>query len=290
MKRQFYTKREDGTASPYRNIEYLPAFFFIPKELLDRCPSDLRNLSRVPWEYFTNRKLIQLVESDLFLELIIDAYAYMAWRYLDISPFMEIYSGDDPIWRLAHNPHYWIDTLEKFGILPTLEEMIPNEGLMLYPRPYATLEQVSAILERAIPLAVRRFNLQPIIDAVREYRCFEDFDYRKSRQKTDFRRKWFHTRTKNPLMSLESFQEDHLKSREDTPDWRNPILEREGDIHVQQFLEQLSPRDRDILELRMDDYTLKEIAEELGYANHSGVHKRLCKIREEYIKFAGQLP
>ena len=70
MKRQFYTKREDGTASPYRNIEYLPAFFFIPKELLDRCPSDLRNLSRVPWEYFTNRKLIQLVESDLFLELI----------------------------------------------------------------------------------------------------------------------------------------------------------------------------------------------------------------------------
>ena len=81
-------------------------------------------------------------------------------------------------------------------------------------------------------------------------------------------------------MSLESFQEDHLKSREDTPDWRNPILEREGDIHVQQFLEQLSPRDRDILELRMDDYMLKEIAEELGYANHSAMDKRYARPEE----------
>ena len=37
--------------------------------------------------------------------------------------------------------------------------------------------------------------------------CAKDFDFRKSNQKTDFIRQWYHTRTKHPMISLEEFQE-----------------------------------------------------------------------------------
>ena len=46
---------------------------------------------------------------------------------------------------------------------------------------------------------------QYCIDTAKEFRCFEDFDYRNSRQKIDFYRKWYHTRAKN--VTVESLEE-----------------------------------------------------------------------------------
>lgn len=42
-----------------------------------------------------------------------------------------------------------------------------------------------------------------------------------------------------------------------------------------------------ILELRMSGDTLEEIAENLGYKNHSGVLKRIRKIGQAYEAYAG---
>ena len=41
-----------------------------------------------------------------------------------------------------------------------------------------------------------------------------------------------------------------------------------------------------ILELRMSGDTLEEIAEKLGYKNHSGVLKRIRKIGQAYEAYA----
>ena len=49
----------------------------------------------------------------------------------------------------------------------------------------------------------------------------------------------------------------------------------------------LTDKDRRILELRMQGATLEEIAEQLGYADHSGVLKRIRKIGQAYEKYAG---
>ena len=51
-------------------------------------------------------------------------------------------------------------------------------------------------------------------------------------------------------------------------------------------METLSEKDKVILKMRMDGYTLEEIADELGYANHSGVLKRIRKIGQAYEKYA----
>lgn len=56
---------------------------------------------------------------------------------------------------------------------------------------------------------------------------------------------------------------------------------------VDQFKATLSEKDMQILELRMNGDTLEEIAEKLGYKNHSGVLKRIRKIGQAYEAYTG---
>lgn len=78
-----------------------------------------------------------------------------------------------------------------------------------------------------------------------EYRCFEDFDYRKSRQKIDFYRKWYHTRAKISVESLDELKEKYAENT-DGMEWDIPddnvnvesmVLEP---IAVSKFLDTLS--------------------------------------------------
>jgi len=59
-------------------------------------------------------------------------------------------------------------------------------------------------------------------------------------------------------------------------------------LYVEQFLDSLPPKDREMLELRMDGKMLEKIAKEFGYSNHSGVLKRLRKIGEAYKEYAAK--
>ena len=49
--------------------------------------------------------------------------------------------------------------------------------------------------------------------------------------------------------------------------------------------ENLTDYDREILQLRMQGYTEKEIAEKVGYKTASAVHKRIAKIANIYEDF-----
>ena len=55
---------------------------------------------------------------------------------------------------------------------------------------------------------------------------------------------------------------------------------------AERFLAELPEKDRQILQLRLEGFTLEEIAERLGYKNHSGVLKRIRKIGEAYQQYA----
>ena len=56
---------------------------------------------------------------------------------------------------------------------------------------------------------------------------------------------------------------------------------------MEQFNATPSAKDMQILELRMNGDTLEEIAEKLGYKNHSGVLKRIRKIGQAYEAYTG---
>lgn len=115
--------RKDGPPTPFRNAEYIPFYYFIPKSILSRCGAELNAIPRNPQELFHNRAACEFVESDLFRLLIIDATAFMVWPYMGFGEYMEIYSGYDPAWRFAHCPDYWIQELTDEGILASAGEL-----------------------------------------------------------------------------------------------------------------------------------------------------------------------
>lgn len=40
-------KRRNGKITPFRNADFIPAFYFIPKSILDRCGSELNSIQKI---------------------------------------------------------------------------------------------------------------------------------------------------------------------------------------------------------------------------------------------------
>ena len=282
-------KRLDGTQTPYKNSEFIPAYLFLPATILEQCPKELR-LPRTVRSYFHDRNVISVVESDLFTELIVDGFAFLVWPYLGVPGYMENYSGFDPVYIMAHSPAFWVQELTDEGVIPTVETLMlyGQNDTMACPSEW----EVSMYLEQTVPIAMGKNRLDDVVSMVRELRCPEDYDDRRSNAKTDFFRRWYHTRTKHAEFSLDAWNEARWKQYEtqgiDIPDTTEDM---EGEVIAQvdakRFLAQLTEKDKQILRLRLEGRTLENIAEQLGYRNHSGVLKRIQKIGEAYQRYAG---
>ena len=121
-------KRRNGETTPFRNAEFIPAYYFIPKTVLEKCGAELNSIPRVPWELLHSWDAISVVESDLFRLLIIDAYAFMVWPFMGLGAKREIYSGYEPSWILAHSAGYWIQEMLNEEIIPTAQMLLANGG------------------------------------------------------------------------------------------------------------------------------------------------------------------
>ena len=281
-----------GVFAKFKNAQFIPGFYFIPESFLLKCGQELYSFPRDFNQLMVDGDALNMVASDLFTECISDCYAYMAWPYLCPEiPYMEIFSGDSPSWRLAHAAGIWIEELTIVGLLPTFETLFhkPKENLYFG---FVPIEDVSLFMSIIVPMAVKRHDIQILLDTEKEYRCFEDFDYRESHQKTDFYRKWYHTRTKHPQISLEGYQEQ-MKAYYDDIDWEvpDPVSSFEEEVEtrvdVNRFLSTIDDKDKQILQMRAEGYTTQEIADRLGYKTHSAVVKRIKKLGKKYQEFSG---
>lgn len=205
----------------------------------------------------------------------------------------EIYSGYEPSWIFAHTAPYWIQELQDEKILPTAKELLMNGGVD-ENFCYVSEEEISDLFTWLVPQAMSHHNMNAVIDTAKEFRCFEDFDYRNSRQKIDHYRKWYHTRVKNiTVESLEEIKEWYAENNNgmdwDIPDERSDmnrtVLEP---MAVTEFLASLGKTDKQILTMRLEGITLEKIAEKLGFKTHSAVHKRIRKIGLAYEKFSSE--
>lgn len=280
-------KRKNGKVTPFRNAEFLPAYYAIPERIMKQCGKELNSIPRNPQAVIHDYDAIATVESDLFRELIMDAYAYMVWPFMGFTEYMETYSGYDPAYIFAHSPAYWIQEMTDEGVIYSAKELLR----MNFEIQWVSEETISSILSWLVPQTMAHYNMGPTIAVAEEYRCFEDFDFRPSNQKTDFYRKWYHTQTKHPQISLEGFQAEYAEEH-DGQAWdiedESSNFENESTVKVlaEEFMETLSEKDKQILQLRLEGYTMEEVAEKLGYANHSGVLKRLRKIGQAFEKYA----
>ena len=84
-------KRKNGKVTRYKNAEYIPLFYFLPKSLLYKCGELPFRISRYPYELFTDWKQIELIESDQFALLMYDAFHYLVWEYMGLNVGREIY-------------------------------------------------------------------------------------------------------------------------------------------------------------------------------------------------------
>lgn len=284
-------RRKNGEVAPFRNAEYLPAYYFIPQSVLAQCGTELSGIPRNPRKLISDWDAIATVENDLFRLLIIDAYAFMVWPFLCPGVKREIYSGYEPSWIFAHSPAYWVQELQDMRVIPTAEGLFKDGGVDV-DFSYVQEEEIEALFRVLVPQVMEKYKMQEVMDIAKEHRCFEDFDKRKSNQKTDFYRQWYHTRTAHPMISLEGFREDYAEAHDgqewDLPDNGTDIEQTVvSQVQVQQFLRTLTVKDRQMLTLRMEGLTHQEIADRLGYRNHSGVLKRIRKIGEQYENFTG---
>jgi hypothetical protein len=282
-------KRPNGEATPLINGEFLSAYYFLPKEILDKCPKELDVIPREPARAIWDKKSLAVIESDLFHLLIIDGFSWMVWPFMGSEDRKEIYSGYDPAWKLSHIPDYWIEGL-------IIEKIIPDSvGLVKAyagdPVGYMPMELASAIMSKVVPAVMKRYNMYDTIKTAKEFRCFEDFDDRFSTQKIDFYRKWYHTRTKvGKMLSLESLIEDDEDGSFDVEDYNAGFEDKIiSEDYFQKFKSLLTEKDMKILEMRMNSFTYEEIAEKLGYKNHSGVIKRMRFIKEEFLKYESSI-
>lgn len=283
-------RMKNGTPVSMRNAEFIPMYYFIPRRILEACGAELNALPRNPHKVLRSKAACDLIESDLFRLLIVDAVAYMVWPYMGFTEYMEVYSGDDPAWRFAHSPEIWVQELIDEGVLPSAESFLRNANEDFGYVPEGEIDEVLRII---VPQAMERHHIGEVIQVAQEYRCFEDFDFRKSNQKTDFIRQWYHTRTKHPQISLEAYRENYAENHDgqewDAPDTLEDVQEAVvSQATVEQFKATLSEKDMAILEMRMQGYTLEEIAAKLVYKNHSGVLKRIRKIGQAYEAFTGE--
>jgi len=62
--------RTDGKIAHYRNSEYIPFFYMIPKEVVEYFGKSFLDIPREPYALFNYKDIKAKIESDLFLDFI----------------------------------------------------------------------------------------------------------------------------------------------------------------------------------------------------------------------------
>ncbi len=153
-------------------------------------------------------------------------------------------------------------------------------------------------LSRMMNLLLQVQNIPELVTLAKKMPTEEDFTNKCANFKyLDYRRYWYHTRTKfGEMVSLDDFPEDTIEDPEtgelvDNPDigsdWiakriNEKYEEEQYDRLYSIFHSMLDSVDQQILRMREYKLTQKEIADELGFKTASAVSKRMEKMREKF--------
>lgn len=273
-----------------RYFEYAPLFHLLPKRVLDMF--GLPTLRGGQWPFRAGHEGIDDFLPPDFGARLARAWAWTVWPHLISGSTMKAFSTDDPIRLLAHNLDFWVpavtatiqDRLRDFPEVDTGQTPGPvrlQDGSMLAgavagnPRMGGPIwfgdDDAHNALVETVEAADQTGRLREILDAVRAHRIEDDFSNHWSYAREDFERKLHGKRRRVKVTFVELT---------DTVPVQGPESEVLGNQVTNDFLALLDARNRQIVVLLNSGVTSKtEIAELLGYANHSAVSKRLAQIR-----------
>ena len=263
------------------NIRYLPLVYLLPSDLIDRCPT-LCALPRCLSEIAASNEMMDMITGDAFLKEIMDAAASLAFPHFGFGGWKEHYTGYSPVWRLSYSLPIWAKLIEEetgWG-LQALFRMKPGTQI-----PFPDTERIHELFGKVVKRAIEEQGWQPMLDVIKEMPCDEDFEPWDTNVRKDFLRKWYHT-----TVSLEELIEED----EDASIFYIPDAAQNVEAYViakdfvERFLATLSEKDRQIVQLRQDGYSYVEIADALGYKNHSGVIKRIEAVKKKFKEYKGK--
>ena len=273
-----------------RYFEYASLFHLLPKRVLDTF--GLPTLRGGQWPFMADYTGIDdFLPSDFYARLA-RAWASTVWPHLISGSKMKAFSADDPIRLLAHNLDFWVPAVtatiqNRLRDFPEVDKgkapgpvtladgsilagAVAGNPRMGGPVWFGEEDAHDAVVE-TVDAADRTGRLRGILDEVRSHRIEDDFSPYWSYAREDFERKLHGKRRKVKVRFVELT---------DATPVQGPESEVVGNLVTNDFLALLEARNRQIVVLLNSGVTNKtEIADILGYANHSAVSKRLAQIR-----------
>lgn len=260
-----------------KDFKYLPLFYMIPYEIAHKRKLD--EFPRNPYAAASCVEWREVYSSALFQTTLADTWGWMMWQCLGIRGGVDNYSINDPFVRVTFNMPLWMGLLAEMGITTDfLAAQEPDTEI-----PFLTMEQAAHNCDQ---IAKRFWNhpalkMREMRKIVHEHRAHGDFSSMQSHVKMDFLRKYNHTRASTKVTPYINPNGKIIYA----PYAPSEFVEVETRIWFDGFLKRLGSKDREIVRLLEEGYTQEETATMLGYANHSGVCKRIKAIRREFGKF-----
>lgn len=269
---------------PYDSpVRYLPLAYMLPYDVISRYPT-LSKLPRSMGALNASPEWGKIIVSQQFLNEIMDAVASLAFPHFGFGGWKEHYTGYSPVWRLSYALPLWAKGVEKlrgWGV-QALFSLPPD-----YEIPFYDPEDVRLVMKQVVEQTIEEQGWGPMLEVIRDMPCEEDFEKWDTNIRKDFLRKWYHTRSKRvQTVSLEECMEDEDSNIHSLPALEGDFTEQvESEDFCRRFKATLSQKDMSILELRVEGYTLEEIADRLGYKTHSAVVKRMEAIKKRFLQY-----
>ena len=276
------------------NAPYYLLYLFIPYDLLFLCSKKMQNIPRRFLDLMRSEKGLSVLHSDWFFSSLTNCYAFMAWQIIRIEyklhPVYQVYSFNNPLLLICYMLDFWKDAMVEAGLLPTDDRFRSDPFYLFYQFGYQDFEHTIEVLSPIFLSAIKKHGFDKIIETVKKYPCHEDFSNWHSNPRRDFERKWYHHRSKFHTESLEELQQNYAEkydgSEWDLPDEKQDFENEElTNYSFDRFMRSLDAKDRRMIHLRMSGYTYAEIAQELGYKDHTAVLKRIRKLRPVFREF-----
>ena len=273
-------------------------FHMLPNDMLAKY--GLPSLKKGIWPHIREDIWTEALLPRDFDSRLSRAFADLIWGAIDSGSSLAAFSNDDSLRLLAHNLDFWLPYAYRVAesrliefprvVNPDAISRYGKDGLQGYsteeyevhqPRMGGAIwkgaEEANQAVLDLINEADCSGHLRGVIDAIRSNRVEEDFSDRWSYAKEDFERKLYKKRSKVSVKFVEI---------NDTIPVHGPESEVHEDLLWEDFLAVLDAKERQVTVLLRNGRTkLGDIAQELGYANHSPVSKALSRIRNKAAAF-----
>ena len=260
-----------------KGFKYLPLFYLIPDEIA--LKRGLSGFPRDPYAAAMDAYWREVYNSKWFQVTVLDTWGWMMWQCLGIRGGVDNYSKNDPFVIMTFSLPMWAALLAEQGINTDFLAAQPPDTKI----PFLNMEMAAHNCGQIAKLFWNHpeLKMREVWKIVKAHRDHNDYSGSPSHVKMDFHRKFYHTRARIKVESIINADGEFIHAPYTQGDF-DEVLTR---IWFDGFLKRLNDKDREIIRLLEEGYTQEEIADKLGYANHSGVSKRVKYLRKEFDKF-----